>query len=80
MFAHRRALILPYPFGLLPTGAVFFDMYTVRLVGGVVAALVVGEVIYKHGNNIPAKALGVGQDQLPRPEPTFGMPITFLNR
>jgi hypothetical protein len=46
--AHRRALILPNPFELLPAGAVRFDVHTVRLTGGVAAYQVVreGVVIY----------------------------------
>ena len=37
MHAHRRALIFPNPIELHSAGAVRFDMYTIRLVGGVVA-------------------------------------------
>jgi len=47
MCARNRALILPYPFELLPAGAVRLDMRAVRLMGGVVADQVVrGGVIY----------------------------------
>jgi hypothetical protein len=48
--AHRRVLVLTYPFELLPTGAVCFDMCAIRLVGGVVADQVMREGIYKHSN------------------------------
>ena len=49
--AHRRALILSYPFELLPAGAVRLGMHAVRLGGGVVADQVMGENGFRHGGN-----------------------------